>query len=168
MVKRFSMFGFLLAGILVLSACGGTPATQALQPDPLTEVVVTEGTITEQAVVTETATETEVETETAAVTDTVAPSTGGPSFSNDIRPILQASCTRCHGSSRQSGGLMLNNYSGLMAGSRNGDVVVPGDATNSILIQLVQAGRMPKSGGRLSDGDIQLIIDWVNAGALDN
>ena len=49
-------------------------------------------------------------------------------------------------------------------------VVVPGDTTNSILAQRVtgaQGALMPPS-GKLSDAEIQLILDWIAAGAPEN
>jgi mono/diheme cytochrome c family protein len=48
---------------------------------------------------------------------------------------------------------------------------VAGDAATSPLVKLLQATsgvKMPPVGDRLSDADIQLIIDWINAGPLDN
>jgi len=90
------------------------------------------------------------------------------SFSSDIQPIFTTNCTRCHGDSRQSGNLMLNTYSGVMAGGRHGAVVLPGKAVDSLLVQKITSGAMPKNGNRLSDAQIKLITDWINAGATDN
>jgi hypothetical protein len=46
---------------------------------------------------------------------------------------------------------------------------VAGNGANSPLVKLLQAtsGYMPPS-GKLSDSEIQIIIDWINAGAKDN
>jgi len=46
--------------------------------------------------------------------------------------------------------------------------VLPGDANNSYLFQKVLSGRMPLAGGPLTAGDIDLIRQWINAGAPDN
>jgi len=168
----------ILVSTSLLAACAGGASTDAASTEVQAETAVSEEAVTEQAVVTEDATETEeVETaeaateeatETTAATEAAVSSASGVSFSNDVMPILQANCTRCHGTSRQSGGLRLNTYANLMTGSEDGQVVAPGDATNSILVQLIEAGRMPRNSGKLADGDIQLIRDWVNGGALDN
>jgi hypothetical protein len=55
-----------------------------------------------------------------------------------------------------------------MAGSENGAVIEPGDAANSLLIQKVQSGNMPKRKPKLSPDLIQLLVNWVNAGAQNN
>jgi len=97
-----------------------------------------------------------------------AVSAGQVSFSKDIAPIFQASCISCHGGERTSRGLDLKTYTTLMAGSQNGAMIVPGNAGNSLLIQSVNSGKMPKRGTRLTDSQIQLLVDWVNAGAKNN
>ena len=96
------------------------------------------------------------------------PATGEVSFSADVLPIFEARCIRCHGTSRQNGGLMLNSYTALMAGGTDGAVVIPGDAAGSVLIRLITQGEMPKNSSPLSAEQIKLISDWINTGALDN
>jgi len=93
---------------------------------------------------------------------------GVVSFSQDVLPILQGNCSRCHGDSRQSGGLDLSSYTSMMAGGRTGASILPGDAANSLLVQMIASGKMPKSGLKLSSQQIQTITDWINAGAMDN
>ena len=55
-----------------------------------------------------------------------------------------------------------------MAGSFNGVVVIPGNAADSFLVQQLINGEMPKRGPKLTDEQIQIISDWINAGALNN
>jgi mono/diheme cytochrome c family protein len=90
------------------------------------------------------------------------------SFTNQVLPVFEESCTRCHGSSRQSGGLRLDSYAALVAGGKDGAVVVPGDAPSSLLVELITSGEMPKNAAPLTDEKIQVIIEWVDTGALDN
>ena len=90
------------------------------------------------------------------------------SYSKDIRPILESRCRKCHMGEHVSEGLDMNTYETLMAGSQNGPVIVPGDADDSLLIQKVTEGKMPKRGPKLTPAQIQIIIDWINAGALNN
>jgi cytochrome c553 len=98
-----------------------------------------------------------------------APAQGGSvSFQNDILPIMENSCVRCHGGSRAEKGLDLRSYAALMAGSRNGAMVIPGNADASEMAIQVVSGEMPRRAAKLSDEAIQLIIDWINQGALDN
>ncbi|MFZ5884648.1 MAG: c-type cytochrome domain-containing protein [Chloroflexota bacterium] len=90
------------------------------------------------------------------------------SFANDILPIIKSRCVNCHGGERVEEGLLLRSYSELMAGSDNGPVIIPGDAENSLLVELVVSQKMPKRGPKLTPPQVQLIVDWVNQGALDN
>jgi len=90
------------------------------------------------------------------------------SFSKDVLPILQNSCVNCHGGEKISKGLDLKTYASLMTGSQSGAVIVSGNAANSMLVQSIQSGKMPKRGGPLPAAQIQLIMDWVNAGAQNN
>jgi hypothetical protein len=62
----------------------------------------------------------------------------------------------------------MTTYEGLIAGSNNGAVIVPGNSAESLLIQLVTEGKMPKRGDKLTPEQVQLINDWVSAGALNN
>ena len=50
----------------------------------------------------------------------------------------------------------------------SGAAVVPGDADASTLIQrLLGNGALMPPGGALADDQIQLLVDWVNAGAAE-
>jgi uncharacterized membrane protein len=90
------------------------------------------------------------------------------SFSVDVLPILQSRCSSCHGGRRTEEGLNLLSYAAVMAGSEHGAVVIPGDAVNSKLATLVATGKMPKQGPKLTPAQVQMIVDWINAGALNN
>lgn len=90
------------------------------------------------------------------------------SYANDVRPILESRCATCHMGEFVSEGLDLDTYESLLAGSQNGPVIVPGDAKDSLLIEKVTEGKMPKKGPRLTPNQIQIITDWINSGALNN
>ena len=62
----------------------------------------------------------------------------------------------------------MKTYADLMAGSNNGPVILAGNAGNSLLVELIATQKMPKKGPKLTREQIQLIVDWVNQGALDN
>jgi mono/diheme cytochrome c family protein len=105
---------------------------------------------------------------------TQAPTTESPSaaatisFANDIKPLFDSRCVNCHGGERVQEGLNLTSHANLMAGSNNGIVVTPGDADNSLLAEMVKTNKMPKRGPKLTPPQVQLIIDWINQGALNN
>ncbi len=90
------------------------------------------------------------------------------SYIKDVRPILESRCKKCHMGEHVSEGLDMNTYETFMAGSQNGPVIVPGNADDSLIIQKLVAGKMPKRGPKLTPAQIQIITDWINAGALNN
>jgi hypothetical protein len=150
----------LIVGLL--AACGVQAAETPASPPTDTAAPATEAP-------TETATEapTEAATEPSAATQ---PAVEGAtvSFANDIMPIIQSRCIGCHGGDRTEEGLDLKTHPSIMAGSDNGPVIVPGDAVNSLLVEMVATQKMPKRGPKLTPPQIQLITDWVNQGAPDN
>lgn len=89
-------------------------------------------------------------------------------YSKNVLPIFTSSCFGCHSGAKISRGLDLSTYSTLMAGSQNGPVVVPGKANESLLVQMIETGRMPKNGPPLSVDQIKIIVDWINSGAENN
>ena len=60
------------------------------------------------------------------------------------------------------------SYAEVMAGSNNGPILTAGDAANSLLIQQVVNGKMPKQGPKLLPAQIRTLSDWVAAGAPNN
>ncbi len=137
----------LAAGLL--SACGSSAtATSASQP-PAAAIVSTVA-----------ATQTPASTQAAATTSV--------SFAKDIEPLLNSRCISCHGGDRTEKGLSLKTYDDVMKGSENGPVVVAGNADQSKLAQMVINQKMPKRGPKLTPAEIQLIVDWINQGALNN
>ncbi len=97
------------------------------------------------------------------------------SFSSQIQPIFNNSCTGCHGSNGgldlaagSSFGNLVNVQSQGYAGLR----VASGDPAASVLWNKIEntgtyGGQMPPSGG-LSESDRDLIQIWITEGALDN
>ena len=88
-------------------------------------------------------------------------------YSTEIQPIFDANCTPCHITSTRNN-LSLSNYTNIMSGnSTNGPVIVSGDHANSLLWQKVNSGSMPPS-GQLTSDQINLIVTWIDEGALNN
>ena len=110
---------------------------------------------------------------------TLKPGVGGPrrhchfhriEFFGQVLPILQAKCQICHNSGTKLGGWDASSYESVMKGGEHGPVVIAGDVTKSLLAQLLQGASgqiMPPSGG-LPNEDIQVILDWIAAGAKNN
>lgn len=147
---KFLFFSFILMLTFVLTACGGQAVQNDSQPidNPVEEV-------------------SEAESESANA-DSGAVDPASISFSNDVQPIFEQYCTRCHGDSKADEGLILLTYASTMAGSDNGEVIVVGDPGNSLLAQMIVNGEMPKRGAKPNAQEIQVILDWIKAGAKDN
>ena len=78
--------------------------------------------------------------------------------------IFNIRCTNCHGS---SGGLNLTTHNNLMNGGESGAVIIPGNASASLLWQHVNSGSMPLGSSDLSQSQVNLIEAWINQGAND-
>jgi formate dehydrogenase gamma subunit len=99
-------------------------------------------------------------TETTPGTPAVA---SALTWDNAIGPMFQAKCGTCH-SAAAMGGLNLSTYADAMKGGSDGPVIVPGDAASSLLVKKQQAGGHP---GQLTPEEIDQVIEWINAGALE-
>jgi len=58
----------------------------------------------------------------------------GLTYANDIRPLLEASCLRCHGEQRPKGDLRLDSLEAALKGGKDGKVIVSGDSKKSPLV----------------------------------
>ena len=59
----------------------------------------------------------------------------GVTYATDIKPLLEASsCFRCHGPERPKGGLRLDSLAGALKGSKEGPVILPGNAVKSQML----------------------------------
>lgn len=89
-------------------------------------------------------------------------------FSSDVRPILAARCSACHGSEVQQNGLRLDSLAAILKGSANGSVVVAGDSEKSPLVRRIlglDRPQMPYGSPPLSAKEIEVIRKWIDEGA---
>jgi len=89
--------------------------------------------------------------------------TGDPTYDNYIGALFEARCSKCHGD-LESGGLNLLSYEGVMTGSENGPVIVPGDAANSLLFQVQSSG---DHFANLVSDELDIVRQWIDGGALE-
>jgi mono/diheme cytochrome c family protein len=85
---------------------------------------------------------------------------GVPTYEGVVGSILQTGCGTCHGEDGLQG-LNLTTYDGLLAGSINGAVVVPGEPEASLIIQKLTADQPHFA--QLSRDEIVLVTDWITA-----
>jgi mono/diheme cytochrome c family protein len=92
-------------------------------------------------------------------------------YAKHIDPIFDANCVVCHGETKVKGGLRLDSYNLLMAGGRDGAVILPGHPDNSILLRRITLPHgdkklMPAEGKPpLKAEEIAWIKAWIAQGA---
>jgi hypothetical protein len=90
----------------------------------------------------------------------------GPSFEQEIKPFLAAKCLKCHGIAKPKGGLDLRTRGAMLEGGDSGPALSPGSADKSLLFEVISKGEMPpKKYGQLTEAEVALIKNWVDAGA---
>ncbi len=99
-------------------------------------------------------------------------------FETVILPILEATCTKCHGEEKQKSDLRMDSYAALIAGGElqadgEGKVLEPGNAAESTMITFLSLPldddlRMPPEGKtQPSPEEILILTWWVDAGASE-
>jgi mono/diheme cytochrome c family protein len=90
-------------------------------------------------------------------------------FREQVAPILVDRCVSCHGPKNAFGGLRVDTYGRLMAGSETGRSVEPGKPDESLLLDLLVMSepslRMPKQKPKLPAAEIRILRTWVEQGA---
>lgn len=98
---------------------------------------------------------------------------GEISYFRQILPVFQAHCHGCHQSAKASGGYVMTAFEPLFAGGESETpAIVPGDPDASYLVELITPedghAEMPQGQRALDDATIQLIRQWIAAGAADD
>ncbi len=103
-------------------------------------------------------------TSTAIADDKAASAT--LTFEDDIVPIFETRCFKCHGGETRKAGLDLRRRFTLITGGDSGAAIVPGKPDESPLVDMIEKKEMPpKEEDPLEAGQIDLIKRWVAAGA---
>lgn len=104
-----------------------------------------------------------------------AASKTGVTFAADIKPIFDVACVKCHGDEKPKAGLKLTSLEATLKGTKDGKVVVPGDAVkSSLLISVACIGEedhwMPPKNNKakiapLTKEQVGLVRAWIEQGA---
>lgn len=99
-------------------------------------------------------------------------------FAKQILPVLEKKCLDCHKAPHEEngrvkkpkGGLRLDAAWAMLKGGETGPALVPGDAAKSYMLEVVTLPKdddmfMPPKGAPLTAEEIQLLRDWIVAGA---
>ena len=92
-----------------------------------------------------------------------------PDFIHEVAPILKKHCAECHTESKKKGGLSMNDENSFREGSENGPILHPTHPEKSLLLEVISTDdedlRMPPKGKGLDDKQVEIIRQWVMAGA---
>jgi len=88
-------------------------------------------------------------------------------FIEQVAPLLERRCVRCHNASKSKGGLDLSTARGLRAGGESGEAVLNGKPDESLLLDMVSGENpsMPEGGPPLSGKEIAVLRRWIQSGA---
>jgi mono/diheme cytochrome c family protein len=96
-------------------------------------------------------------------------------YANDIKPIFEKSCIKCHGAEKQKGKLRLDSLQAVLKGGEDGQVIEPGKSAESMLVHNVamvgdEDLYMPPPDNKdkippLTKEQIGLIRAWIDQGA---
>ncbi|MBX3747272.1 MAG: PSD1 domain-containing protein [Verrucomicrobiae bacterium] len=100
----------------------------------------------------------------------LASAIAAPDYLSQIKPLLTEHCTGCHGTDQQKGDLRLDTAAAALAGGEFGPAYVPGNPSDSLLIQVLEdshdeISRMPYRRPALSPDIVQVFREWIAAGA---
>lgn len=87
------------------------------------------------------------------------------SFTHDVAPLLVEQCLACHNARTVKGRFSLQSFQSLLKGGESGPAIAPGASEDSTLVQLLEAGEMPKEGDPLSAVRIETLKRWIDQGA---
>jgi hypothetical protein len=100
--------------------------------------------------------------------DDIAVKVKGPTYNQDVSPILNSKCVGCHSQLSSYNGVVNGVGSGSCSGRR---YVVPGDPNSSLIYLKITnppCGNKMPPGGSLSEDEIDTIKNWILGGAPEN
>ncbi len=92
-----------------------------------------------------------------------AASAATPTFQHDVLPLMEQKCIGCHGEQAMAG-LDLRTLDAVVKGSSGGEVITPGDPEQSLLWEKIASDAMPMGMDPLTDGEKELIREWITNG----
>ncbi len=92
-------------------------------------------------------------------------------FKAKVWPIIETSCTGCHGEKKQKGKLRLDSKEAWLKGWEDGKIVEPGNPEKSEVITAIKRqmkdtdqNMPPKKDKALSPEQVAIIEEWIKGG----
>jgi hypothetical protein len=100
----------------------------------------------------------------------------GVTYATDIKPLLDASCAKCHSGDKPKARLKLDSLENALKGGKDGKVIIAGDsAKSSLVLAAAHLTKDPETWmppphnraniGPLTPDQIGLIRAWIDQGA---
>jgi len=92
------------------------------------------------------------------------------SYSNHIKPIFEAKCSKCHMNGKKKGKFQMDTLDLMLKSGESGNFgIVPGSSADSEIVKLIKGldkeRIMPKKGIKVTQEEIELISNWIDVGA---
>lgn len=97
-----------------------------------------------------------------------APATHTVSFREEIKPLLETACVKCHGKGKSKGGFNLDRRDAFLKGGDSGPAALAGKSAESYLVELISGlnreNVMPEKGTKLTAKQVGLVRAWIDQG----
>jgi len=97
-----------------------------------------------------------------------APAAQPVDFRKDIKPIIEVSCTQCHGRGKAKGSLSMETREAFLRGGDSGTIVLPGRSAESYVVETISGlnadNVMPQKGKKLTPDQVALFRAWIDQG----
>ncbi len=98
------------------------------------------------------------------------PGVAAVDYVQQIKPLLQSQCVKCHGATSQKGKLKLDTAAAALKGGEHGTSIVPGKSADSLLVQTLEGthaeiSKMPYKRPPLDSAQVTLVKQWIDEGA---
>ena len=99
------------------------------------------------------------------------------SFARDVKPIIEKYCIECHqtgGEGEAASGFNMQDYAGVMKGTRHGPMVIAGDSGGSNMLVLMEGRADPSISmphGKMEGANSKELATlrlWIDQGAQNN
>ncbi len=91
-------------------------------------------------------------------------------YQDNILPLVEANCSKCHNTDKRKADLDLTSYQGALKGSGSGAVLASGNLDASKLWKALTHAEepfMPPNRPKLSDQELDLVKKWILGGLLE-
>src|ERR1700758_1856593 len=91
-------------------------------------------------------------------------------YQDQILPLIEANCSKCHNADKKKADLDLTSYQGALKGSGSGAVLVSGNPDGSKLWKAITHAEdptMPPNRPKLADKDLETFRKWILGGLLE-